>query len=85
MTNFEIQSYYQNKLKFNGVYLSDNLPNEIKDCVYIITCDEYANFGTHWIPLYVMNNDATHFDSFLVEHIIRKMKWFIGRTNMQSW
>ena len=35
LTNFEIQKYYQNKPKFNGVYLRNNLP-KIKDGAYII-------------------------------------------------
>ena len=26
LSNFEIQKYYQNELKFNGVYWSNNLP-----------------------------------------------------------
>ena len=26
LSNFEIQKYYQNELKFNGVYSSNNLP-----------------------------------------------------------
>ena len=30
LTNFEIQKYYQNKPRFNGVYSRDNLP-KIKD------------------------------------------------------
>ena len=30
LTNFEIQKYYQNKLRFN-VYSRDNLPDKIKD------------------------------------------------------
>ena len=30
LTNFEIQKYYQNKRRFNGVYLRNNLP-KIKD------------------------------------------------------
>ena len=30
LTNFEIQKYYQNKPRFNGVYSSDSLP-KIKD------------------------------------------------------
>ena len=29
LTNFEIQKYYQNKSKFNGVYLRNNLPMQI--------------------------------------------------------
>ena len=35
LTNFEIQKYYQNEPRFNGVYSRDNLPR-IKDRVYII-------------------------------------------------
>ena len=31
LTNFEIQEYYQNESRFNGVYPRDNLPNKIKD------------------------------------------------------
>ena len=34
LTNFEIQKYYQNKSRFNGVYLRDNL-QKIKDRTYI--------------------------------------------------
>ena len=35
---FEIQKYYQNKPKFNGVYSRNNLP-KIKDRVSIINLD----------------------------------------------
>ena len=40
LTNFEIQKYYQNEPKFNGVYLRNNLPR-IKDGVYIIKLEEF--------------------------------------------
>ena len=30
LTNFEIQEYYQNEPRFNGVFSRDNLPNSIK-------------------------------------------------------
>ena len=68
LANFEIQKYYQNELRFNGVYLRDNLPS-IRDEAYVINLDEYSDIGTHWIALYVQNNDVTYFDSFGVEHI----------------
>ena len=29
LTNFEIQSYYQNKPRFNGVYSRNNLPKAV--------------------------------------------------------
>ena len=36
LTNCEIQNYYQNKSKFNGVYSRNNLP-KIKDEAYVIS------------------------------------------------
>ena len=45
LTNFEMQNYYQNEPKFNGVHSRDNLP-KIKDGVYI-NVDEYSDVGTH--------------------------------------
>ena len=69
MTNLEIQKYYQNESRFNGVYYKDNLPNKIKDGVYVINLDEFTDIGTHWVALIVKNNDVTYFDRFGVEHI----------------
>ena len=70
LTNIEIQKHYQNEPKFNGVYSRDNL-TEIKDGAYIINLDEYSDIGTHWVALYLNNdnNVVTYFDSFGVEHI----------------
>ena len=55
LTNFEIQGYYQNEPRFNGVFSRDNLPNTIKNGAYIINLDEYHDIGTHWSALYVNN------------------------------
>ena len=71
-TNSEIQKYYQNEPRFNGVYSRDNLP-KIKDGAYVINLDEYSDIGTHWVALYVQNNNVTYFDSFDVEHILKGM------------
>ena len=78
LTNFEVQKYYQNDPRFNGVYSRDNLP-KIKDGAYVINLDEYSNIGTHWVALYIHNNDVTYFDSFGVEHIPKEIKTFINR------
>ena len=75
LTNFEIQKYYQNELRFNGVYSRDNF-TEIKDGVYVINLDEYSDIGTHWIALHV-KNDVVYFDFFVVEHIPKGIKAFI--------
>ena len=42
LTNFEIQKFYQNELRFNGVFSRNNLP-KIKDGAYIINLDEYSD------------------------------------------
>ena len=52
LTNFEIQKYYQNEPKFNGVYSRNNL-SKMKDGAYIINLDEYESIGTHRIVLHV--------------------------------
>ena len=58
LTNFEIQAYYQNERRFNGVFSRDNLPNNnnnnnnnnnIKNGAYVINLDEYRDIGTHWV------------------------------------
>ena len=79
LTNFEIQKYYQNEPRFNGVYSRYNLP-KIKDGTYVINLDEYSDIRTHWVVLYVQDNDTTYFDSFGVEHIPKKKKAFIDRS-----
>ena len=79
LTNFEIEKYYQNELKFNDVYSRDNLPDKIKDGSYIINLDEYSDIRTHWVALYVVNNNVTYFDSFGVEHIPKEIEKSISR------
>ena len=79
LTNFEIQEYYQNETRFNGVFSRDNLPNSIKNGAYVINLDEYHDIGTHWVALYVNNKTITYFDSFGVEHFPREIMKFIAR------
>ena len=79
LANFEIQEYYQNEPRFNGVFSRDNLPNSIKNGAYVINLDEYHDIGTHWVALYVNNKTITYFDSFGVEHIPREIIKFIAR------
>ena len=37
---------------------------KIKDGIYVIHLDEYADVGTNWIALYALNNNILYFDSF---------------------
>ena len=95
LTNFEIQEYYQNKPRINGVFSRDNLPNNsnsnnnnnnnnnnIKDGAYGINLDEYRDIGTHWVALYVNNKTIMYFDFFQVEHIPKEIMKFIGNKNI---
>ena len=88
LTKFEIQEYYQNEPRFNGVFSRYNLPNSIhpkglgstvKNGAYVINLDEYHDIGTHWVALYVNNKIVTYFDSFGVEHIPKEIMNFISR------
>ena len=84
LTNFEIQAYYQNELRFIGVYSRDNLPDKIKDGAYVINLDEYSDIGPHLIALYVNNKTVTYFDSFGIEHLPKEVKNFIGNRNIMT-
>ena len=83
LTNFDIQKYCKNEPRFNGVYSRDNLP-KIKDGTYVLSLDEYCDIGTHWVALYVSNNDVTYFDSFGVENIPKEIKAFIANKNITT-
>ena len=82
-TNFEIQKYYQNKPRCNGVFSRDNL-QKIKDGASIINLDEYSDIGTHWVALHVNNSNVIYFDSFGVEHIPKEIKTFINNNNIKT-
>ena len=93
LTNFQMQKYYLNEPRFNGVYSRDNLPKRnfvecnsfgIKDEAYVTNLDEYSDIVTHWSDLYVQNNDVTCLDNFEVEHILKEFKTFIGNKNMKA-
>ena len=84
LTNFEIQKYYKNKPRFNGVFSRDNLPKKVKDEAYVINFDEYADAGTHWIALFCNRNEIVYFHSFGVEHVPEEIKEFVGNKNIKA-
>ena len=51
LANLEIQKYYENEPRFNGVYSRNNLPKKLEDGAYVISLDEYADVGTHCFTL----------------------------------
>ena len=79
LTNFDIQRYYQDEPRFNGVYSRDNLPNKLQYEVYVTNLDEYVDVGTHLIYLYVNDNNGTYSE---IEYIPKEIKKFIGNNNI---
>ena len=84
LTNFEIQKYYKNEPRFNGVFSRNNLPKKIKDGAYIINLDEYADVDTHWIALFCEKSEIVYFNSFGVEHIPEEIKEFVVNKNIKN-
>ena len=84
LKNFEIQNYYKNEPRFNGVFSRNNLPKKIKDGAYVINLDEYADVGTHWIALFCNRNEIVYFDSFGAEHVPGEIKEFIGNKTIKA-
>ena len=72
---------YQNESKFNGVYSRNDIP-KTKDGAYVTNIYEYKPIGSHWIPLYVNDDNVTYFDSFGVEHIPKEIRKVIGNKNI---
>ena len=81
LTNCEIQKYYKNEPRFNGVFSRNNLLKKIKDGAYVISLDEYADVGTHWIASFCNRNEIFYFNSFGVEHAPEEIREFIGNKN----
>ena len=84
LTNFEIEKYYKNEPRFNGIFSRNNLPKKIKDGAYVINLDEYADVGTHWIALFCNRNEIVYFNSFGVEHVPEGIKEFIRNKNIKA-
>ena len=82
LTNFEIQKYYQNEPRFNGVFSRNNLPKKIKDGAYIINLDEYADVGTHRSALFISRIKIVYFNSFGIEHVPEEIKEFVENENI---
>ena len=48
----------------------------------MINLDGYKSIGTHWIALYVDNNNVSYFENFGVEHTPEEIRKFIGNKNI---
>ena len=73
-TNFEIEEYYENEPRFNGVYSRDNLPKTIKNGAYVINLNENADVGTNWIALYVKIMKLFNLIVLVLNVFLKKLK-----------
>ena len=74
LTNFEIQKYYQNESRFNGVYSRNNLAEKIKDGSYVLNLDGYADVGTHWIALFCNRIEIVYLIVLVLNMSLKKLK-----------
>ena len=51
---------------------------------YVVNLDVYSDIGTHWVALWLYDNNVTYFDSFDVEHIPKEIKTFINNKNIKT-
>ena len=83
MTNFEIQEYFKDEKKFNGVFSRNNLP-KLKNGAYVINLDHRKNTGTHWVVIFVKEDEVIYFDSFGVEYIPKEIMERIKNKNIKT-
>ena len=88
LTNFEIQEYYKNQPRCNGVYSRDNLPKTIKNGAYVINLQDSFGPGIHWVSLHVKDNknndEVSYYDSFGVEYLPKEVTKFIGHKKIKT-
>ena len=73
---------------FNGVFQGNNLP-KLKKGAYVINLDHGKNTGTHWVVIFIKEDEVTYFDSFGVEYICKeimeKIEYsFLGNKNIKT-
>ena len=49
--------FFKNVKGFNGAFSRNNLP-KLKNGAYVINLDHSKNTGTHWIVIFMKNNEV---------------------------
>ena len=82
LTNFDIQKYYENEPRFNGVYSRYNLPRRNKGWGirnkpwWICRCG-------HTLDCFICNrSEIVYFDNFDFEHVPEEIKEFAWNKNI---
>ena len=78
LTNFEIQKYYQNEPRSNGVYSRNNLLKKIKDGAYVKNLDEYADAGTIGLLYFVTEMKLFISIVLMLNMFLKKLKNLSG-------
>ena len=73
---------------FNGVFSRNYLP-KLKKGAYVINLDHSKNTGTHWVVIFVKEDEVMYYDSFGVEYIpneiIEKIEYSsLGNKNIKT-
>ena len=84
LTNFEIQKYDQNEQRFNDVCSRNNLSKKIKDWVYVINLNEYADVGTHWIALFCKRSEMVYLIVLVLNMFLKKLKNLLDIKNIEG-
>ena len=84
LASFEMQKYYQNEPRFNGVYSRNNFPEKIKDVAYVINLHKYTDVGTRWIALFCKITETVYFNSFGLKHVAEEIKKFIEHKSLKA-
>ena len=84
LTNFEIQKYDQNEQRFNDVCSRNNLSIKIKDWVYVINLNEYADVGTHWIALFCKRSEMVYLIVLVLNMFLKKLKNLLDIKNIEG-
>ena len=50
----------------------------------VFILDEHYDIGTHWVALWVNDNNVTYFHSFGVEHISKETKEFVNHPSSSA-
>ena len=68
LSNIEITKYFNNKPRFNAVFLRNNW-SRIRNGVYEMNLDDKKSKGIQWVLLFIDRNGGVYRDSFGIEHI----------------
>ena len=83
LTNFEMQEYFKDEKRFNGVYSRNNLL-KLKNGAYVINLDHSKNTGTHWVVIFLREDEVIYFNSFGVEYIPKEIMERIKNKNIKT-